>query len=39
MEIKSVHKILKYIRKLIDYAFEFFIKILDLAKRYRGKIK
>ena len=37
MEIKSVHKILKYIRELIDYALDFVLKILDLAKRYGGK--
>ena len=37
MEIKSAHKIMKYIKKFIDYALDFVLKILNLAKRYGEK--
>ena len=39
MEIKSVRKILKYVRKFIDHALDFLLKIFDLAKRYGRKNK
>jgi hypothetical protein len=39
MKIKSIHKILKDIRKFIDFALDFILKILDLAKRYGKKNK